>query len=70
MDVLSDSQTYLPTVTFRWIGMCCAGGLCYTIGVIFYVWERLKFSHLLWHIFVLAGSIFHFFAVLFYVIII
>lgn len=47
-----------------------AGGLCYTIGVIFYVWERLKFSHLLWHLFVLAGSIFHFFAVLFYVIII
>ncbi|BCA94525.1 hemolysin III [Legionella antarctica] len=51
-------------------GLACiaAGGLCYTIGVIFYVWERLKFSHLLWHLFVLAGSIFHFFAVLFYVI--
>ncbi|MCL9684683.1 PAQR family membrane homeostasis protein TrhA [Legionella maioricensis] len=47
-----------------------AGGLCYTIGVIFYAWERLKFSHLLWHLFVLAGSVFHFFAVLLYVIII
>lgn len=45
-----------------------AGGLCYTVGVIFYVWERLKFSHVLWHLFVLAGSIFHFFAVLLYVI--
>jgi len=45
-----------------------AGGLCYTVGVIFYVWERLKFSHVLWHLFVLAGSIFHFFAVLFYVV--
>lgn len=47
-----------------------AGGLCYTVGVIFYAWERLKFSHVLWHLFVLAGSIFHFFAVLFYVVII
>lgn len=52
-------------------GLVCvvAGGLCYTIGVIFYAWERLRFSHVLWHLFVLAGSIFHFFAVLFYVII-
>lgn len=46
-----------------------AGGLCYTVGVVFYVWKQLKFSHMLWHLFVLAGSIFHFFAVLFYVII-
>jgi len=46
-----------------------AGGLCYTVGVIFYVWERLKFSHVLWHLFVLAGSIFHFFAVFLYVVI-
>lgn len=45
-----------------------AGGLCYTVGVIFYAWERLKYSHVLWHLFVLAGSIFHFFAVLFYVV--
>jgi hemolysin III len=51
-------------------GLLCviAGGLCYTVGVIFYVWERLKFSHVLWHLFVLAGSIFHFFAVLLYVV--
>ena len=52
-------------------GLFClvAGGLCYTVGVIFYAWERLKFSHMLWHLFVLAGSIFHFFAVLMYVVI-
>jgi hemolysin III len=45
-----------------------AGGLCYTIGVIFYIWERLRFSHVLWHLFVLSGSACHFFAVFFYVI--
>ncbi len=53
-------------------GLKCvvAGGLCYTVGVIFYAWERLRFSHMLWHLFVLAGSIFHFLAVFFYVIIV
>ncbi len=45
-----------------------AGGLAYTAGVGFYAWTRLRFHHAIWHGFVLAGSILHFFAVLFYVI--
>lgn len=44
------------------------GGLFYSLGVIFYVWRRLAYHHAVWHLFVLAGSIFHFFAVLFYVV--
>jgi hemolysin III len=44
------------------------GGLCYSFGVIFYVWKQLVYHHVIWHLFVLAGSAFHFFAVLFYVI--
>lgn len=44
------------------------GGLAYTVGSIFYVWRRLPYHHAIWHLFVLAGSAFHFFAVLFYVI--
>jgi hemolysin III len=44
------------------------GGLAYTGGVVFYCWERLPYNHAIWHIFVLAGSVFHYFAVLFYVI--
>jgi hemolysin III len=44
------------------------GGLAYTGGVIFYVWEKLPYSHAIWHLFVMAGSAFHFFAILFYVI--
>ena len=43
------------------------GGLAYTGGVIFYAWERLPYNHAVWHLFVLAGSAFQFFAVLFYV---
>lgn len=44
------------------------GGLFYSLGVVFYAWERLTYNHAVWHLFVLAGSIFHFFSVLFYVI--
>ena len=44
------------------------GGLFYSLGVIFYVWQQLKYHHAIWHGFVLAGSAFHFFAVLFYVV--
>lgn len=39
------------------------GGLAYTLGVIFYVWEKLPYNHAIWHVFVLAGSTFHFFAI-------
>jgi hemolysin III len=45
-----------------------AGGLCYSLGVIFYVWTRLAYHHAVWHLFVLAGSVLHFFSVLFYVV--
>jgi len=30
-----------------------AGGLCYSVGVIFYAWERLRYHHAIWHLFVL-----------------
>jgi len=44
------------------------GGLSYSLGAIFYAWERLSYNHAIWHLFVLAGSILHFFSVLFYVV--
>ena len=44
-----------------------AGGLCYTLGVPFYLWKRLPYNHALWHLFVLAGSVLQFFSVLLYV---
>lgn len=43
------------------------GGAAYTLGVPFYLWKRLPYSHALWHAFVLAGSVLQFFAVLLYV---
>ena len=44
-----------------------AGGLAYTLGVVFFVLdERVRYSHFIWHLFVLAGTICHFFAVMLY----
>lgn len=43
-----------------------AGGLCYTLGVVFFAWERLPYSHFTWHLFVFCGSACHFFAILWY----
>jgi len=42
------------------------GGVSYTAGVAFYLWRRLPYHHAVWHLFVLFGSVFHFFAVLLY----
>jgi len=44
-----------------------AGGLCYTVGIIFYAGRERLFMHAIWHLFVLGGSICHYFAVLIYV---
>lgn len=45
-----------------------AGGLLFSFGVIFYKWKSLPFNHGIWHIFVLLGTVCHFFAVLFFVV--
>lgn len=43
------------------------GGIAYTVGIIFYALKKVKYMHSIWHLFVLAGSILHFFAVYLYV---
>jgi hemolysin III len=50
------------------LALLLAGGLTYTGGVVFYTWHRLRYHHAVWHLFVLAGSVLHFFAILLYVI--
>ena len=44
--------------------MVAIGGASYSIGVVFYLWERLTYHHAIWHLFVLGGSISHYMAVL------
>lgn len=56
--------TKVPLPGLLWL---LAGGLFYTVGVVFYATDsRLKYGHLLWHFFVLAGTVSHYFAVLGY----
>jgi hemolysin III len=57
----------MDAVSVRGLVWLVAGGLAYTVGVIFYSWHRLPYSHPIWHLFVLAGSVFHYFAIFFYV---
>lgn len=45
-----------------------AGGLFYTVGILFYAIHRIPYNHVIWHLFVLGGAIGHFFMILFYVI--
>lgn len=45
-----------------------AGGMFYTLGIVFYIIERIPFNHVIWHLFVLGGAICHFFMIFFYVI--
>ncbi len=54
--------TMLPPVSLLWIGI---GGIFYTSGVIFYAWQRLPYHHVIWHVFVLGGSVSHFFGMLY-----
>jgi hemolysin III len=44
------------------------GGLCYTVGTVFYVFKKVPYFHMVWHLWVLAGSVCHFLSVLLYVI--
>jgi hemolysin III len=45
-----------------------AGGVLYSLGIVFFALDRLRYFHMVWHLFVLAGSVAHYFAVLFYVV--
>jgi hemolysin III len=58
--VLRELYFNLPTTGIIWLG---AGGAAYTIGVVFAAWRK-PFTHTVWHLFVLGGSICHYFAVL------
>lgn len=50
----------LPSITIIFL---LIGGVAYTVGVVFYAMKKHKWTHSIWHLFVLAGSIFHFFSV-------
>jgi hemolysin III len=52
--------THLPAQILAYI---IAGGVLYSIGVFFYIWDKYKYTHAVWHMFVLCAAVFHFVAV-------
>lgn len=58
----------VSTLDSTGLALLVAGGLAYTVGVVFYIFERIPFSHAIWHTFVFAGTTLQFLSVLFYVI--
>ncbi|MHA7835169.1 MAG: PAQR family membrane homeostasis protein TrhA [Algiphilus sp.] len=62
------AQPLLDALPLPGLWLLLAGGLAYTGGVVFYAMKRLRYHHAIWHLFVLAGSVLHYFAVLLYVI--
>ena len=50
----------LPAAGLGWL---VAGGVCYSGGTVFYLWEKLPYNHAIWHVFVLAGSVCHWIAI-------
>lgn len=62
--IIKPLLAHLPLGGFAWL---LAGGLAYTVGAGFYLWKSLRHHHAIWHLFVMAGSTCHFFAVMLYV---
>lgn len=58
----------MELITLGGFALLLIGGLFYSFGVIFYNAKRPRFMHSVWHLFVLGGSIFHYFFVLFFII--
>mgnify|MGYP001223384656 CR=1 FL=1 len=65
--IIIDIKTLFEVLEFNAIILLCLSGISYTLGTIFYSTEK-KYAHTIWHLFVIAGSSFHFFLVLFYII--
>lgn len=66
--IITAVKPLLHLISFQGFLLLLIGGLCYSIGVIFYTAKRPRYMHTVWHFFVLSGSIFHYFFFLFYII--
>jgi len=66
--VLAYFQTLQSLIHINGLILLISGGLFYTFGIIFFAWKKIPYNHAIWHLFVLAGSISHYFSILYYVI--
>ena len=66
--IIFDFSNLLNMIGSNGILFLFAGGLSYTVGIIFYAIQKIPFNHVIWHLFVLAGAICHFFMIFLFVI--
>ena len=66
--IVVDLEGLLSMVPIRGVLWLFAGGLCYTVGIIFYAIDRIPYNHAIWHLFVVAGSLCHYLSILWYVV--
>lgn len=62
--VLFVPNEFFGSLTTGCLTLVAVGGGLYTLGVVFYLWEKIPYNHAIWHLFVLGGAICHYVAVL------
>ncbi len=66
--IVVDLEGLLTMVPIKGVLWLFAGGLCYTLGIVFYAIDRIPYNHAIWHLFVIAGSLCHYLSILWYVV--
>lgn len=66
--VVFAARPLIQAITWHGTLWLAAGGVAYTLGIVFFAMDRRRYFHAAWHLFVLAGSAAHYFAILFYVV--
>jgi hemolysin III len=66
--IVVDLEGLLSMVPIKGVLWLFAGGLCYTVGIVFYAIDRIPYNHAIWHLFVVAGSLCHYLSILWYVV--
>ena len=66
--IIFDINSLFNLIDFNAKLLIILGGVFYTFGTIFYAFDKIKYFHSIWHLFVLAGSVSHYFVVLLYII--
>ena len=62
--VVLDFQNLIDNTTYFGLNLLMLGGIFYTLGIVFYAIEKMPYNHVIWHFFVLGGSISHYFFIL------
>ena len=66
--IIFDINSLFNLIDFNAKLLIILGGVSYTFGIIFYAFDKIKYFHSIWHLFVLTGSVLHYFTVLLYII--